>query len=454
MIKNIIRVLISNFAVTIVGIFNSFVFPVLMSIDEYAGYHEFILYVSYINICHLGIATGMFLNYGGKDYKQINKEQYCSEITLLIRVLFIFSVIGVLAAAINGSFLLWVVVISIFPVCLNASFKSLYQAWGRFTEYSLLNALPNIGITVLALCSYFITGRLSERFIICVYIAMNYLTSFWFLKEYAVTGKGVKRNKLLTPVNIATVKNGFFIMLGNYINNLFHVSDKQFVNIFFGSHNFAMYSFGMTTQNLMTVFISSVAQPFYPKLAQNKLNRQDLLIIKELMFAFGSISGCAYFAVEFVISRWIPKYTESLQIVEIFFLVFPAMAVINVIYINLYKVTRQIKRYISTLIFMLVLSVLLNGLVVWNAMDYTGIAIATVGVYYIWLVYSQYHFDDLKISVKDYIYLGGYFAIYCTIINGTSPILGFFIYGIIIMCWNTCFYRKSVMYAVSRVLKI
>lgn len=87
MLANIIKVLFSNFIITFVGLVNSFVFPKLMSITGYSEYQTFTLYASYVNILHLGIASGMFVNYGGIPYKKIEKSRYKSEVLLILLVL-------------------------------------------------------------------------------------------------------------------------------------------------------------------------------------------------------------------------------------------------------------------------------------------------------------------------------------------------------------------------------
>ena len=95
MIKNCLKVFTSNFILLILGIVNTFVFPALMSVQDYANYQEYLLYISYTNICHLGIASGMFFNYAGKKYEDTDKAQYKSEIFLIYIVLATFTALGI-----------------------------------------------------------------------------------------------------------------------------------------------------------------------------------------------------------------------------------------------------------------------------------------------------------------------------------------------------------------------
>lgn len=73
---NIVKVLSANFWVAVDRIVGSFIFHKILSIEGYALYHTFTLYVSYIGILHLGFPSGMAIKYAGKNYETLDKNQY------------------------------------------------------------------------------------------------------------------------------------------------------------------------------------------------------------------------------------------------------------------------------------------------------------------------------------------------------------------------------------------
>lgn len=449
MIKNIVKVLFSNALLTIVGLINSFVFPIILSIDEYAYYQEYILYISYVNICHLGIASGMFLNYVGHNYKEINKQQYKSEVLLIYVVLGAFSFLGMLMAGISKSNMVLCVVLTIFPQGIIASFQALYQSWDRFTGYAIVNALPKLLFTMLIVLSYFVVKNICGNFVVYIYLVMQWVVTSYFLMEFTRFTKGIKSNKLLSKKNRITTFNGFLITLGNYVNLLFHSIDKQFVHILYSTISFAQYSFAMSTQNIMTIFIAALANPFYARLTKRDVDKDYIVKMKELLIILGAYSGCAFFLVSICVELFIKKYQDSLKATSMFFAVFPAMAVINVLYINLYKIRKKLKKYILTLVGMLMVVCVLNGLSVLLKGDYVGIAFATMISYYIWLFYSQKDFDEIIISKKDIIYLIGYFCIYFGLVNISNNILGLIMYTTLITVWNYNMYSDTVDYLIK-----
>lgn len=453
MIKNCLKVFTSNFILLILGIVNTFVFPALMSIQDYASYQEYMLYISYTNICHLGIASGMFLNYAGKKYEDTDKSQYKSEIFLIYIVLSVFTIIGLCFAGCSHSVKLLYVALTIFPMCLIASFQALQQAWEQFTSYAIINALPKILFTFLAILYFFAAKNLTSNFVILTYLVLQWIFCLFFINKFFKFTKNSRSYKIFSKENLKTSTDGFLITFGNYINLLFHAIDKQFVNWFYSIFSFSIYSFAMSMQSIMMVFITALANPFYPRLAKSDVTPEMLSELKELLLMFGAYSGCAYFVVSFFIKHFITKYTASVDVVCIFFAVFPAMAVINVLYINLYRIRRLLKKYILTLILMLAISAVLNGIAVYFKSDYIGISLATLISYYIWLIYSQKHFPDIKITTKDYLYLAGFFVIYIASKLLTNEIIGFVAYGIIITVWNYFVYKNSAKIFINKIQK-
>ena len=435
----------SNALLAGIGVIITFLFPFLLSVDEYAYYQEYTLYLSYINICHLGIASGMFLNYAGKEYSAIDKSQYKSEILLIFFVLLCFTFVGfgVYIAAGENIFLL--VTLYIIPHCLIASFQALYQAWNRFTAYSVINALPKLFFVLVVVLLAFKLKTLSGNTISAIYVVIIWGIALYLILEFLFSVRGVRSQKIFSKKNAETTVCGFLITFGNYVNLLFHSIDKQFVNSLYTVKDFAIYSFAMTLQNVMMLFITAIANPFYPRLAKGDIDGNFIKQLKQMLLMFGAYSGCAYFIVSYIVKRYIESYVESLDIVAVFFAVFPAMAVINVIYINLYKIKRLVKKYILTLFEMLFVAIILNTVSVALNTGYMGICVATLIAYYIWLFYSQKEFQELTIGKRDCLYLLGFFILYFLSKIGKSDIFGLLMYTITITIWNLVIYKETFL---------
>ena len=443
--RNIVNVLFANFWVSAISFAGSFIFPKILSIESYAQYHLFTLYVSYIAALHLGFPSGMVINYAGKNIETIEKRQLKSEILITLYILAFFSGLAAVLAVLLKNKMVMYIALVILPFCSVSCYRTLLQAWNQFSLYSRLSVIISVAIPIIALAIYLVTGNLNGDQYILAYLFV-YFSAFAFTcyscSKYV---KGVKANPLFTRKNWDTEKTGIAMLAGNYINTLFMSADKQFVNIFFSTTEFAFYSFGMSLQSLMTIFITSIAQPLFPAMAQGNWKDNDYKKAKEVLFVFGSFSGCAYFAGAIIIKLFIQKYIESLEVIGIYFMVFPAMAVVNCIYVNLYKITGKIRLYIQTLIGLLILAVALNLFMVKAYEHYTGVAIATVVVYYCWLFVGTKQFDFIKISIKDIAYLCLYTSIYIICIREiNNDYLGITLYCLSMTILAVAFYGKNL----------
>lgn len=443
MVKNIFRVLFSNVWVLIISLANGFIIPQILTVNEYASYSLFLLYVSYTYALHMGFPSGLFIKYGGIKHDSMGREQYKSEIIIIYTVLSFFSVVMFLNSLILHNQLLFYLALSILPVCLVNSYKFLYQAWGLFKKYSLLNSLIPSGVLLVIFLVYKVSGFINTEMMIYTYIGMHLIFALLItIQEFRYVSK-VKSDKIICKRNWDIEKIGFMVMIGSYINLLFQSLDKMFVNVFFEKKDFAIYAFAMQLQVIMTLFISAISQPLYYKLASDN-DGEDLNIIKEMLIIFGSFSGVAYYVCVIFVKMFIPKYKDSLEVIAIYFAVFPVLAVITSLYVNLYKINKMVKRYIVTLVLVFVMAFFLNLLGVVLFKNPIVIAVSTTVVYYFWFFYSAKHFDAVTISRNDAMYLVGFLGIFFLITNLKNLCIGLLLYLFLIIILAISIYHGNL----------
>lgn len=449
--KDISRVLSANLIIAIVGFLGSFIFPKILTIESYALYHTFTLYVGYIAITHLGFPSGMMINYAGQKYEDIDTKQYKAELNILFSILAGFTAVFLVIAAIAQSRMIFYVGAIIFPVGIINSYKALLQSWGRFEFFSRLSSIQAAVIPLAALAYYIVKGDLPGDTYIIIYIIINWILALYIVIEMIGRVRGVKRAALRSAKNWETEKTGAAVLIGNYINVLFTSADKQFVSWFFSTAQFAYYSFGMSMQSLMTVFITSIAQPLFPAMARGQFKDDEYDRVKEVLLIFGSFSGCAYFAASFIVNHFIQKYIPSLDVVGIYFVVFPVMAVINCLFVNLYKIKNLMREYVITLAAILGVAIALNALFVFIYPAYYGVAIATVITYYIWYFIGMRQFRFIHVRISDLLYLSIYTIGFFMITKINNDIIGFVIAFLFVIVLSVLFYRRDIDYMIRLV---
>ncbi|MGN0132768.1 MAG: lipopolysaccharide biosynthesis protein [Lachnospiraceae bacterium] len=405
MLKNILRVFIANGIVAVVGLLSSLFLPKTLSIEEYAVYQAFILYLGYVGILHLGFPNGLSIKYAGKNFNKIDRKQYKSELLFLILVLLVFSAIAICIAFGTQNKMMFYIAIMIFPYCFMSSFLSLFQSWGKFRSYAFLHIVLSAVPLALPIAFYFATRQISALLCIGLYISV-YLcaTVVSMFKNFQSVG-GVKSNKIFSNENFQIEKLGFFFMLGNYINNILTSIDKQFIRWVGTTHQFSFYSFALTMQGVMTIFLTAISKPLFPYMVSGKITRNQYSEVKRYLLMLGSLSGVAYFACCLIVKLWIPDYIRSLEVIEIYFAVFPAMAVINCLYFNLYKTRKMTIRYIVDLLIILGIAAVADGMAVGTGHTYIGVCFVTTVIYYIWMFYGTFVFKELKFNKREILFL-------------------------------------------------
>lgn len=441
MLKILFKVLSANLVVLVMKLVSGFVFPKFMTTEAYADYQTFSLYLSYITILNLGFSTGMFINYGGQPYDQIDKARYKSEVGVLLGILCVFTVLFAVAWLFIPNKMLLYITLCIIPYCVVCSYQSLYQAWGEFNKYTRIHiltmAIPLLGSTAL----FLVFQKMEAEYYIYLFIAIHLLYTLAILFHALKTTKGVKRAPYFDRTNWTTLQVGFSICIGNYVNVLLGSVNKQFVKSLFDTTSFAVYSFGLSLQSLMMVFITSVSQPMFNFLASGQVEKKQHNLFMRLLLMLGALSGIAHHACCVIVEWLVPKYTASMEVTAIYFMAFPALAVINCLYINLYKLTRQTKQYIRTLVGVLLLSIALNTAFVFLRKEITSITFATVAIYYIWLFWDARRFRSLEFGIKEILFLAGFFAAYLLSLQIPNAILAAVAYALLLVLVCATVYR-------------
>lgn len=453
MLNILFRVLSVNALALILKIVGGFLFPRFMTTQAYSEYQTFSLYLSYLPILCLGLSTGMFVKYGGQSLMSLDKARYKSEFCLLSLILALFSVLFLVCCLFWPNRMLLYIAICVFPYCMSSSFQSLFQAWGEFKKHNLVQILTTCVPLAGSMILLIVLERLEADWFIWLFCAIYTAVTVWICTGTVKLTNSTKAAPILDQSNLDTWKTGLAICIGGYIHVLIHSLDKQIVKMVFDVDDFARYSFALSLQSVITVFITAISQPMYHFLAKGEIERKDYTTLLRILMMLGAFGGVAYYGCSFVVSWLLPSYQQSLDIIAIYFMTFPAMAVINCLYINLYKLCRMKKQYIIRLLSVFVLSVLLNILLLTWRRELSSVVTATAMVYYIWLVCEAITFRDAGFSLQDGLFLVGYLSVYavCMGIPGTVMSAAVYFLAISVLCF--LIYRMEARFALKYLLK-
>lgn len=449
--NDLLRVSGSNLIVMLSSIVNGLVLPYVLSIDSFADLKTYTLYASFIGFLHFGFVDGLNIKYGGQRREDIDKIEFNGFHNFFITFqLFILLLVILIGIIINNSIILFVG-LAILPINLQSFFLYYFQAIGEFKDYSMATIIVPVINIILTLIFVFI-GVVDYRVYI-VTIIISYSISIILLEmRYRLYSNyhfviNLESHMLLNGFKMyrAIFMSGFFIMLGNVLFTLFFDTGRWISKFFTDNEGFAKYSLGISLIGFVMIFIGAINKTFYPYLYRN--NNTDLILkYKNILYIIGSFSLIGFFPLQLLITRFLPKYVESLPITAVLITSIPGMMIIKSIYVNLYKVQKKEKRFLFDTLIYLIIAILLNFILYLYFKTLISIAIASVISIYIWSIFPM---TCLKIKkneiLKDVLYLIVFLSIFWFIyLIDCNIMLKIIFLAISLLFLNLLFFKKMI----------
>lgn len=325
-IKNFSYTLSSNLISLIISTVLILVVPKLIGVEDYGYWQLYLFYSSFVGFLHFGWNDGIYLRYGGKEYKELNKELFFSQFWLLIvfQLLVGGGIIGVSASFHpdeNRMFIWEMTALCMFIVNVRLMLVYILQSTNRIKEYAQITMMERVIYCCLIVLFLLIGIRQYKLLIIadiigklatfgyamycCKDIVFHKMTAFYInLKEtYENVSAGIK----LMFANIASQLIIGIVRFG--IERTWNVA------------TFGKVSLVMSVSNLMMVFIDAVGIVMFPILRRTNEDKLPGLYATMRISLMVPLLGLliVYYPLEVLLPAWLPKYTESLRYMALLF---------------------------------------------------------------------------------------------------------------------------------------
>lgn len=453
-LKNVLMVVSSNVLTILVSLFTGFILPKELSIEDYAYYRVYLLYIAYAGFFHFGFVNGIYLKYGNLDVNQIPKKIFrtYSYFMVLMQAL---AAVGLSAILFAGGFFMEMdkviafafVVINIPLINIKWFYSSINQFTKRFVIDSYVTFLQNI-LNLAMVLFVILFGWYDYKILLVILTICNLLCMVITMCQNKQILWG--RREPLSKVGIsALIKSGFFLMLSEFIGLIILGIDSMFVDNLFSQTDFAMYSFAVSVIAVIYTLITVVSNLVYPYLVRVSAEKyaEYYVLMSDVLVVVAMFSMLAFYVAEFAILKWLGKFTPSIPVIGILFGTIVFRTLITLVCGNYFKVLKMIKEYTENNVFAIVISFVLNVAAYLLFHDYTYIAVASLLSFIIWFVVTDGIFiRRLEISVHGYAVR--YICILASLVlfyvlRDVEPIRAFFIYfaGCAVISL-LCFYRQ------------
>lgn len=455
-ISNIIKVSISNIFSLLTSILVGFLLPKILNISDYGYYKTFTLYVTYVGLLHFGIISGIYLKYGGTDYKELPLEKFRLYTKFIFFIELALSVLFFLLSFIllNDEIRIVFYFVACFVFLTNVStyYQTISQITLRFRELSNRTFILSVLQIFLILICY-ILFHFGVKIDYLMYIFLYTLINLFIVLWYFITYKDIffgKSSKFKDGKNeiINFLKSGFPLMIANLCSTLIMTLDRQFVNVLFDNNTYAIYAFAYNLLSMITTITSAISMVIFPSL--KKIKEEDVKHMYSRLISIISIVGLffinSFYPLHIFINWFLPQYSSSLNIFKI---ILPGIAIsscITIVMHNFYKVLNINNLFFIKSLIALFVSLVANIVAYFIFGTTIAISIASVLCIAIWYIISNLKIVKItnEKSVKNIIYLFGMCIVFYALSLLNNEFLSAIIYFIIYCIITIIFYRKDI----------
>lgn len=367
-IKNFSYTLTSNLVSLLVSTLVVLIVPKVIGIEEYGYWQLYLFYSSYVGFMHFGWNDGIYLRYGGEEYRELDKRLFFSQFYMLVFSQIIITVIISGIAITFLSDLNRVFILQMTALCMlitNARYMLLFvlQATNRIKEYAQITMFGRIlylSLIVLFLLigireyKLMVIADLFGRFISLTYamycckdIVFQKISNFYFSFREVVDN----------------IRVGIKLMFANIASMLIIGTVRFGIERSWDVTTFGKVSLTLSASNFMMLFINAVGIIMFPILRRTDAKNLPSIYITMRDFLMVILLGTLimYYPFKVLLSGWLPKYAESLMYMALVFPMFVYEGKMALLINTYLKTLREEKLMLKINLVSLILSLIVTA---------------------------------------------------------------------------------------------
>jgi len=316
----------SNLTATLISVLVILVIPKLIGIEEYGYWQLYLFYTSYVGFLHFGWNDGIYLRYGGQEYKELNKKLFFSQFWMLFILQTVLGVAIVLFTYLfvqdeNKLFLF--VMTAICMLIINMRFMLVYilQGTNRIKEYSQI-ALSDRILYILFIVILIILGYRNYQLMIIADIVGKFLSlvlAAYYCRD--IVFHKISSFYFSIGEALENIKAGIKLMFATISSNLIIGIIRFGIERVWGVSTFGKVSFTLSVSNLLMTFINAISLVLFPLLRRTPDERLPYIYnIMKVMLMIPTLGLLVlYYPFKIILSAWLPQYEESLVYMALVF---------------------------------------------------------------------------------------------------------------------------------------
>lgn len=348
------RVGLSNLVRVISGILVTIALPLLLTKEDFGYYRIFVLYMAYIGVFGVGLVDGVYIKLGGQTVDAVDRVVLSSYTRLIVCLQLLFAlVLFGLTLFLHGEVRALVALLagSVFIINVSGYLQLIGQALGEFKVtssrtiiYSILNVVVLVGLYAYV----WLTGNeISYEVYVLGFLGINSVCLVW----YVISFRSLILNRdagirLVGSDAAGLIAVGLPLLIVSLLSVFFNTLDSLVVSHLSDKATFAVYSFPYTVVNVYNLAVTSLSTVLFPTF--RRLSRTVLLSSYRKYLAYFQCCAVAvlpaFYLLALIVENMVPKFINSVPILNIVLLTAVVNSIIAIIYRNIFatfELTRQ-----------------------------------------------------------------------------------------------------------------
>ncbi|WP_310549956.1 lipopolysaccharide biosynthesis protein [Paenibacillus glufosinatiresistens] len=322
--KNIYYTMASNAISLFISTLVILIIPKFIGVTEYSYFQLYFFYSSYVFLANFGWNDGIYLRYGGREYRDLDKPRFASQFYTMILFQAVLGGSAVLYALFNRTddpFILHAVLVCMFLTNTRAFLHYTMLATNRMEEHAKSNILDRL-LYCLLIAGSLIAQLGSHKALIAADLAgklVSLLYAAYCCRDIVGTdvrllrfhlreiGENIRAGIKLMTADLAGMLNIGIIRIG--MERTWDVT------------TFGKVSLTLSISNLLMLFVNAVSLVLFPLLRRSSEQRYPQLYsaVRHLFVGTMLAIMTLYWPVKLLLRDWLPQYGDTFDYLAILF---------------------------------------------------------------------------------------------------------------------------------------
>ncbi|KAJ49015.1 O-antigen/teichoic acid export membrane protein [Clostridium tetanomorphum] len=366
-VKNFAYAFLANGVQLLLSVMMTLVISKILGVNEYSYWQLFIFYSNYVGFVQLGLNDGIYLKYGGYDYKELPYDKLKTQFIIMMIQQAIITVIIASACLLlldNNDRKFVIVILALYAIIVNVNrfFGYIFQTTNNTSWFSISIIIDQCSFVVIAIASLLFGYKNYQLFIVFYTVTKLFTLIYCVYKGKEILSTKFRINKNGFREYKGNLAPGMSLLIANMVSSFIIGISRVLVDVKWGIETFGKISFSISLTNFFLAFIAQISMVVFPVLKRVDKNNSNSIykMLHDIVNIILPIIYVLYVPIGIILLHWLPQYKESIAYLGYMIPICVFDGKMQLLSTTYYKVLRKEKTLLRINISTLIMNTLLS----------------------------------------------------------------------------------------------